>query len=290
MTQPTAPRVARRVRALASLTALAGLLTLPGCNSGLFEFHGTITTTKTVGGKTETKTQEFDDWDEMKVAMDASRQELRATTKELIKSLVEAPPPGEVHLSDLSMKLADFEGNPDFDFVANHSADEDFHYVQIGVPSYDEFFRAAAEFHAFVYQTRESIKKLRVMAHASLSGDVEMDVSLGELVRMALERSGAGDMADGVTGEASGVEAHFQGMVDLGMNIAGSAPQFVQKTQALIATGQQLVTAAPSSITNPKTVLHLDLIVKGLNQSVMVVGDSGKLLGELAVDLATLRK
>jgi len=284
MTQPTAPR---RLRSLAAVTALAGLLTLPGCNSGLFEFHGTITTTKTVNGKTETKTQEFDNWEEMKVAMDASGKELRATTKELIKNLVEAPPPGEVHLSDLSTKLANFEGNPDFDFVANHPPEEDFHYVQIGVPSYDEFFRAAAEFHAFVYQTRESIKKLRMMAHATLSGDVEMDISLGDLVRMAMERSGA---ANGVTGEASGVEAHFQGMVDLGMNIAGSAPAFVQKTQALISTGQQLVTAAPSSITNPKTVLHLDLIVKGLNQSVTVVGDSGKLLGELAVDLATLRK
>ena len=60
--------------------------------------------------------------------------------------------------------------------------------------------------------------------------------------------------------------------------------------QDLIATGQQLVTAAPSSIVNPKTVIHLDLIVKGLGQSVVVIGDSGKLLGELAVDLATLKR
>ncbi len=274
---------------LASLTAALMLATLPACNSGLFQFHGTITTTKTVNGKTETKHQEFDDWQEMKVAMDASAKEFRATTKELLKKLVEAPPPGEVVLGDLSPSLANFEGNTDFDFLAAVKANggtEDFHYVQIGVPSYDAFFKAAAEFHAFVYQTREAIKKLRVMAHATLSGDVEVDISLGELVRMAVERAGGGE----VTGEASGVEAHFSGMVDLGLQIARSAPEFVRKTKDLVVTGQQLVTAAPTSITNPKTVLHLDLIVKGLGQSVAVVGDSGKLLGELAVDLATLKQ
>lgn len=274
---------------LAQAAALLMLSALPGCNSGLFQFHGTITTTKTVNGKTETKTQEFDDWQEMKVAMDASAKEFRATTKELIKKLVEAPPPGEVHLGDLSASLAHFEGDAQFDFltaVKENGGTEDFHYVQIGVPSYDAFFRAAAEFHAFVYQTREAIKKLRLMAHATLSGDVEVDISLGDLVRMAVERAGGGE----VTGEASGIEAQFSGMVDLGMQIAGSAPEFVRKTQALVSTGQQLVAAAPTSITNPKTVLHLDLIVKGLGHSVAVVGDSGKLLGELAVDLATLRR
>lgn len=45
-----------------------------------------------------------------------------------------------------------------------------------------------------------------------------------------------------------------------------------------------------TSSTNPKTVLHLDLIVKGLGQSVRVVEDSGKLLIELARDLATLNR
>jgi hypothetical protein len=47
---------------------------------------------------------------------------------------------------------------------------------------------------------------------------------------------------------------------------------------------------APSSIVNPKVVLHLDLIVKGLEDSVRVVGDSGRMLGELVRELATLRQ
>jgi len=273
---------------LAYLPALLLLATTPGCNSGLFQFHGTITKTKTVNGKTETTHEEFDNWDDMKASMDASAKEFRATTKELITKLVEAPPPGEVKLGDLSQSLAAFEGDAEFDFLAQAAGTDgtDFHYVQIGVPAFDAFFKAAAEFHAFVYQTRESIKKLRMMARAQISGEIKADISLGELVRTAVERSGGRELS----GEASGVDAHFSGMVDLGMQIAMSAPQFVMKTKDLVVTGQQLVTAAPSSITNPKTVVHLDLIVKGLGQSVTVVGDSGKLLGELAVDLATLNK
>ena len=54
-------------------------------------------------------------------------------------------------------------------------------------------------------------------------------------------------------------------------------------------TCRQLVTAAPTSIANPKVVLHLDLVVKGLEDSVRVIGDSGRLLGELVRELGTLR-
>jgi hypothetical protein len=47
-------------------------------------------------------------------------------------------------------------------------------------------------------------------------------------------------------------------------------------------SGQQLITAAPTSITNPKTALHLDLIIQGLKESVAMVTESGKLVPDLA--------
>ncbi len=261
--------------------ALAAAFLLSGCS--MFQFHGTITTTKTVDGKTTTTTEEFDDWQEMKAAMDKAAKELRGTTKELVKQLVEAPPPGEVHLADLSPGLAEYEGNANLDFVgqARDHGEEGFTYVQIGVPSYDAFFKATAEFHGFVYQTRESIKHLRASAKAALGRKYSAKMSLGEAVNAAVAVGGEAGLA---------VEGQLTETRELAMSLAGSTPSFVEKTQGLVSSGQQLIAGAPSSITNPKTVLHLDLIVKGLGQSVAVVEDSGKLLIELGRDLATLNR
>jgi len=104
------------MRTTTSMFGLAAALLLSGCS--MFQFHGTITKTKTVDGQTVTTTEEFDDWQEMKAAMDKSFKELRGTTKELLTKLVEAPPPGEVHLADLSPGLADYEGNSNLDSPA----------------------------------------------------------------------------------------------------------------------------------------------------------------------------
>lgn len=269
------------MRKTTTLAALAASLLLGGCS--MFQFHGTVTTTKTVDGKTTTTTQEFDNWEEMKVAMDAAGKELRGTTKELLTKLTEAPPPGEVHLADLSPQLADYEGNANLDFIGNarDSGDAGFTYVQIGVPTYDAFFKSTAEFHGFVYQTRESIKQLRHSAKTALGRDYDEKMSLGEAVHAAVSVGGEAGLA---------VEGQLTETRELAVALAGSAPNFAQKTQGLVSSGQQLIAGAPSSITNPKTVLHLDLIVKGLGQSVRVVEDSGKLLVELARDLATLNR
>jgi hypothetical protein len=302
MMEPTSRRW-RRWLSLPLLTALA----LPGCGNGkaagFFQFHGTITkTTMNADGSTTTTTKEYDDWDEMKEDLAIAGKELRATTKQLIAKLTEAPPPGQVKLGDLSPDLAQFEGNAAFDFLATAEGDGDgpaFSYVQIGVPSYDEFFKAAAEFHAFVFQTRESILKLRALAQAriqaTVNGRVDAKMSLGDVVALALRHSGgAGDAAGAAAGRlgaelGEGVPDDLLQMRDLALSIGRSAPEFVDKTQALIQSGRQLVTAAPSSILNPKTVIHIDLIVKGLDDSVRVVGSSGKLLGEMIKQLATLK-
>ena len=261
------------------LAMLAIALPLAGCS--MFQIKGTVTTTKTVNGKTTTTTREFENWEEMKQAMDAAGKELRGTTKELITKLTEAPPPGEVHLKDLTPALASYEGDS-LDFVgkARASGEHEFNYVQIGVPSYDEFFKAAAEFHAFVYQTRESVKYARGLAKARLAGEYQAEMTLGAALDAAVA-------ADGEAGH--GVGGGIAESRDLAVALAGSAPTFVEKTQKLIAAGQQLIAGAAASITNPKTLLHLDLITKGLGQSVKVVGESGKLLAEATKDLGSVR-
>lgn len=72
--------------------------------------------------------------------------------KELLTKLAEAPPPGEVHLADLSPGLAGYGGNSNLNFAGNTwaSGEDGFTYVQIGVPTYDAFFKSTAEFHGFV--------------------------------------------------------------------------------------------------------------------------------------------
>ena len=68
--------------------------------------------------------------------------------------------------------------------------------------------------------------------------------------------------------------------------LASLGRAMVGKVQQLIASGQQLVTAAPASITNPKTAMHLDLIVKGLTDSVQLVLQTGELLAGTVQGLA----
>lgn len=62
--------------------------------------------------------------------------------------------------------------------------------------------------------------------------------------------------------------------------------QFVAQTEHLVATGQALITNAPSSLTNPKVVAHLDLVKEGLTDSVKVIGASAGELKELGKSLA----
>lgn len=289
-----------------SCVPLVFVLNLASCGNGkaagFFKFEGHITKTKVnADGTTTTEHQEFDNWEDMKAELAVSAKELRATTKELLVKLTEAPPPGHVTLGDLSPSFAEYEGNANFDFLALAEADDPEHpaftYVQIGVPSYDEFFKAAAEFHAFVFQTKEAILKLRALAQArieaTMNGRVEAKMTLGDVVAIALGQSGqTGKDVGGALGFESGegVPDDLLAMRDLALSLGRSAPLFVEKTTHLVQAGQQLVAAAPSSITNPKTVLHLDLIVKGLEESVSVVGGSGKILGELVKQLSTLRE
>lgn len=61
---------------------------------------------------------------------------------------------------------------------------------------------------------------------------------------------------------------------ELGAKLAAKAAETAQ-------TGAALVASAPTQILNPKLVLHIDRIVKGLEQSVNMVKDTGSLLGDI---------
>ena len=54
--------------------------------------------------------------------------------------------------------------------------------------------------------------------------------------------------------------------------------------------GQALVASAPTAITNPKVVAHLDLVKKGLVSSVKVLEESGSLMVGFTKDLSGFGK
>lgn len=242
----------------ALILAIPLFLLTPACES--LGITANITSFKSVNGHTEVKQREAKNWSEFEEAMgevgtDFSdvAKEVGKTTHELAKALVEAPPPGKVKLGDLSADLQKYEGNDRFDFVhaASQKADApyDFSYVQIGVASYDDFFRTAAEVYALAFQMTETARRIRFAREANVEED-----------------------ADG----------YAKDLDTLWKLVGAQASQVVSKTTELVSKGQALIASAPSSILNPKTVMHLDLIVEGLEQSIGLIKDSATMVGKAA--------
>jgi hypothetical protein len=234
-------------------------IALPACES--LGIKANITSFKSMNGKTEVKQREAKNWAEFEdamgeVATDFSdvAKEAGKTTHELAKALVEAPPPGTVKLGDISPDLQKYEGNERFDFV--HAARQkpgipyDFTYVRIGVASYDDFFRTAAELYAIAFQIQETTRRLGKAREAKM------------------------DQEEGEAG------AYFKDLETLARLVGAQGAQLVSKTAELVSRGQALIASAPTSILNPKTVLHMDLIVAGLEQSIGLIKESAGLIGE----------
>jgi hypothetical protein len=269
------------------LYSLAGLAAAPtllgGCEA--IGLKANITTVTSMNGKTTVRQREAKNWGEFKDAMgevgtdfSGFAKEVGATTAKLVKALTDAPPPGQVKLRHLDPSLARYEENLQFDYlkVASMKPDAgyDFSYVQIGMPEYDNFFKASAEMYGCAYQLTETARHTRLTA-AALAGE-KSDGKQGK-VDDALEKADKtprtpenGDMID-YARELGGV---WKSVSTLGVKL-------VSKTADVARTGAALVASAPKQITNPKLVLHIKLIVKGLDQSVGFVKDTGKTLADI---------
>ena len=270
-----------RHRALTLILPIC-LIALPACES--LGITANITSFKSVNGETTVKHREAKNWDEFEQAMgevatDFSdvAKEVGATTGELAKALVEAPPPGKVALADLDPNLSKYEGNERFDFIAasrkKPDAPYDFSYVRIGVASYDDFFKTAAEVYALAFQMTETARRIRLAAGAVTGEETDSDAKPDAVAAKARSAK---------VGEDKKEMASYLSDLDAMWKLAGvQGVQLVSKTAQLISKGQALVVSAPSSITNPKTLLHIDLIVKGLEQSVALIKDGAGMVGEL---------
>ena len=266
----------------AKLFALGLALAVSGCD--MIKMHGVVKTTTVIDGKETTKERKFESLEEMPAALKAGAGDMADTTEELAKKLTEAPPPGQVKLSDLSKSLEPYESNPELNFLAKaKNADGtpiEFKYVRIGVPSYDQFFQKSAELFALMYQLKQTTHRLREISAAVLDKKDEASGTLGDLVKEALA-------AEPPAGK-EGLVKELKELKEITAMLAPACLEMVKKTQELVSAGQQLIAGAASSITNPKTALHLDLIVKGLKQSVGLVTESAGLLKDVSAEIVAL--
>lgn len=272
----------RTVLQLAGLSALA-----TGCEA--LGIKATVVSTKTVNGQTTTKVREAKNWDEFEQAMgevatDFSdfAKEVGATTAELASKLTDVPPQGEVQIGQLSPTLKPFEGDVRYDYIKvarmNPNAEYNFKYVQIGMPEYDNFFRSSAEMYATAYQLMETGRHVHLAAASAKGEDAPSDVESGQKkikkseVESALQEIGGG--GDEATEAVEKLRTLWMSTAELGAQLAS-------KTAETVQAGAALVSSAPTQILNPKLVLHLDLIVKGLEQSLSMAKDTGRLLTDI---------
>ena len=269
-------------KTIVGLGALSTLTT--ACEA--IDLKATVVSTKTVNGQTTTRVREAKNWDEFEDAMgevatdfsDVAKQ-VGATTAELAKKLIEVPPPGQVTLTQLSPSLRPFDGDVRYDYLKvarmNPNAEYDFKYVQIGMAEYDNFFRASAEMYGTAYQLMETGRHVHLAAHNVRGEEPPSDVESGQrkIKKPEIERA-LSDLEGSPSEGTKKLESLWLTTAELGATLAGKAVETASAGAALIAS-------APSQILNPKLVLHLDLIVKGLDQSLGMVKDTGKLLGDI---------
>jgi hypothetical protein len=271
------------------LLALSGLSVLSSACEAI-GLRATVVSTKTVNGKTTTRVREAKNWDEFEdamgeVATDFSEvaKAVGQTTSELVKKLVDVPPPGQVQLGQLASSLKPYEGDVRYDYLKvarmNPNAEYDFKYVQIGMAEYDNFFRAAAEMYATAYQMMETGRHVHLAQYKMAGEDAPPDVERGERKIRKSEISGVLSKLESGAGDeaAEGIDK----LKTLWVSTAELGVQLAAKAGETASAGAALVASAPSQILNPKLILHLDLIVRGLKESVSMVTDTGKLLGDL---------
>lgn len=219
--------------------------------------------------------------DQLPGQLSKAGDELADVTGKMVKELTDVPPPGHVKLGDLGPGLQSFEGNPQCDFlVAAKDGDGkpiDFQYVQVGQPSYDQFFKDAQVVYAIVYQADQTVHRMRELSGKILGQKVDVSADLSSAVSQALQSSDP---------DSQSIVAELKQVQQLAASLATLVSQFASRVTKLVSDGEQLVTSAPTSLTNPKVVTHLGLVKKGLTDSVTVIKNSGELLVKLAGNLS----
>ncbi len=183
----------------------------------------------------------------------------------------------------LAPSLAQYDGDIRYDYITvaltKPEPEYDFKYVQLGIPQFDSFFRSSAETYATAYQLVETGRHIYLADVALRNGNADTNIRSGTKRVTKAQVGVAFANLDAATVEGAAAmrtqyHALWEGLAVLGAQLAAKASETAQAGIALVAI-------APSQITNPKCLLHLDLIVRGLGQSVDLLKDSGSLIASV---------
>jgi hypothetical protein len=266
-----------------SILALVSLGTVAGCGAIPIQMH-TESHVQHMDGTVDHKSS---DWqgtlDQLPAQLDKAGGELGDVTAKMVKELTEVPAPGKVELKDLSPELSKYQGQRGADFLVTARDDKGepikFEYVRLGQAEFDDFFKTTQEIYALVYQTTQVISQMKQIAGKLLDAKVEGGANLHAQVDKALHAEAEGSIV-----------ADLRMMQDMGSALATLVPQIAAKLGKLVQTGQALVMAAPTALTNPKVVAHLGLVKKGLLSSAKVLTESGSLMVGFTKDLSGFSK
>ncbi len=257
------------------IALLAFCLALPGCH--LIKVNAKVNTVTNINGETTKRSWKFKGTlDELPAALNEAYAVFEETGKELTAALEEAiklPPAGKIRLRHISPKLKGFEGRDGVDFLNGpeaRKAGKTFEYVRIGVPQVDQFFEASTSLYASAWQTRQSLHRASELVSKLKDADVDVGGQLIEEIASALKVK--------TTSANKPLKKKLRDLRAAIEILATVVPGMVQQVQKIVATGQALVVSAPTLITNPKVLLHIDAVKEGLVQSVEVVVQAGELL------------
>lgn len=268
---------ARRVLGLGAVVVAAS-----ACNMIPVQMHTSTTIQHSDGTVEHSETHWKGTLDQLPAQLSKAGGELAKVTGKMVKELADVPPPGKVQLADLGPGMQAYQGNPQCDFLVNAKDDDgnpiDFQYVQLGAPSYDQFFKDAQVVYAIVYQADQTVHRMVELAGKLTNQKVDASAQLSAAVNQAISGSASADN--------QGMVDQLKQMQQLATTLGTLVSQFASRISKLVSDGQALIAGAAASLTNPKVVTHLGLVKDGLTDSVKVIKDSGELIVNLAGDLA----
>jgi hypothetical protein len=276
-------------RAILSRSAVASSLLLGvgalGCEHIPVQMHTSMTVQHADGTVEHKETHWKGSLAELPGHMEELGHDLSVVTAELVKQLTDVPPPGHVKLADLAPGLQKYDARPDVNFLINAKDEKTgepipFEYVKIGAQDYDAFFQTAQEIYALVYESTQAISQMRQLAAQILNDKLDASTELWAQIDKVRAKLTGGAQVD------SELVSRFNSLVDLGGVLTKLVPAVGQKAIKLAQQGQALVMNAQSSITNPKVLLHLDLIKKGIIASAKAMKNSGEVLVDFGQKLA----
>lgn len=199
-----------------------------------------------------------DPWIQIGKALAAAMKELRRVIREMIKEILRVPEPGVVALADLDPAFASLSGTR-YDYVG----DDRFTYVRLDVPAFDGFFKASMELFAYTTQLVRSSEALRHEVGLRQGHKEASQLRVRELVTIGART----DSLDGLTGA---VEASL-----------GPSTGYRDQVASLRTSGTALVASAKQTLIDPRVIAHVDLVIKGVKQSLEVLAETAKLFVEL---------